>query len=221
MRRTPVASGSSVPECPTFLVCRMPRSLATTSWEGHPASLSTTTNPSGIGIVVAELVESAQHFLDACRLTLDGIRLEGKQRSALDAGLASDGLLERDAVFEQPLEHLLVAIGASRSVDVHRRVTEIGFHLDTHHRDEVEALVVDPFQLLGDDLMQQLVEPGRARISTRRAHASDSIHSRDAFTTSTSGNDDTNRSTASRTSRTCDSVPETAAKPNVARCHLS
>ncbi len=54
---TPVASGSSVPECPILLLCRMPRALATTSCEVHPASLSTTARPS------AELLDGRRAHL--------------------------------------------------------------------------------------------------------------------------------------------------------------
>src|SRR2546423_10669932 len=43
---TPVAIGSSVPRCPTFLVCASRRMRLTTSWDVHPDGLSTTITPS-------------------------------------------------------------------------------------------------------------------------------------------------------------------------------
>src|SRR3974390_3494576 len=43
--RTPVASGSRVPACPTRRWPKMRRQRDTTSWEVQPASLSTTTMP--------------------------------------------------------------------------------------------------------------------------------------------------------------------------------
>ena len=51
---TPVASGSKVPECPTFLVPRIPRHLATTSWLVHPGGLSITNIP--LGSVLLSLI---------------------------------------------------------------------------------------------------------------------------------------------------------------------
>src|SRR5437868_7440876 len=43
---TPVAPGSSVPAWPTRFCPKIPRHLATTSWDVHPGALSTTTRPS-------------------------------------------------------------------------------------------------------------------------------------------------------------------------------
>ena len=44
----PVAIGSRVPAWPIFLVPKMPRSLATTSWLVHPGCLSISTSEAGI-----------------------------------------------------------------------------------------------------------------------------------------------------------------------------
>src|SRR5437868_11159414 len=40
--------GSSVPQCPTFLICKRRRTKATTSCEVMPAALSTSRTPSGV-----------------------------------------------------------------------------------------------------------------------------------------------------------------------------
>src|SRR4051812_25214276 len=150
MSNTPVASGSRVPECPTFFVCRMPRNLATTSCDVHPASLSTTTSPSSIEfVVVAELVEVTQDLFDARGLAFDLVDAKGEERRALHTRLTGDRLLQRDAVLGEPGEHLLVALRPRRGVDVDGGVAQIRFDHDAHHGDEVEALVVDPFDLLG------------------------------------------------------------------------
>src|SRR6185312_7983971 len=54
-RRTskPVANGSSVPPCPTRRTGRARRAMATTSCDVMPAGLSTRTNPSIVGILIA------------------------------------------------------------------------------------------------------------------------------------------------------------------------
>ena len=124
-------------------------------------------------------------------------------------------------------QHLLVAVRAGRRVDVDGRVAQVGLDVDAHHGDEIEPLVVDALDLLGDDLMQQLVEPRRARVAASGPGAvarssSVSIQSdRSPPTTSTSGKDHTNRSTSSSTSRTCDSAPDDARDAELARCHWS
>jgi hypothetical protein len=47
----PVAIGSSVPACPTFRVPSDRRTTSTTSWEVIPDGLSTSTSPSGAGVI--------------------------------------------------------------------------------------------------------------------------------------------------------------------------
>src|SRR3954468_8355563 len=49
-RRSPVAIGSRVPQCPTFFICRRRRAIATTSCEVIPAALSTRRTPSGVAV---------------------------------------------------------------------------------------------------------------------------------------------------------------------------
>ena len=72
---------------------------------------------------------------------------------------------------------------------------------------QLEPLVVDALELLGDDLAEQLVEPGRARVLAGAAPADGDVaigrppaSRARRRRTSTSGNDQTKRSTASMTS---------------------
>src|SRR4051812_47668060 len=60
-RRSPVAIGSRVPQCPTFFICRRRRTIATTSCEVIPAALSTRRTPSGVA--VNDMANLLQHFL--------------------------------------------------------------------------------------------------------------------------------------------------------------
>src|SRR4051812_27156821 len=48
--RRPVAIGSSVPQWPTFFICKRRRTIATTSCEVIPAALSTRRTPSGVAV---------------------------------------------------------------------------------------------------------------------------------------------------------------------------
>src|SRR3954452_7543288 len=135
---TPVASGSSVPACPTFLVCRIPRSFATTSCDVHPASLSITTRPfgpSGIALHIRVDVEVAQHVLDPPRLALDRVGLEREHGRALHARLLRDGALEPDAHLAQALDDLLVARRALGCVDEDGGVAEVRVDDDAHDGD--------------------------------------------------------------------------------------
>src|SRR4051812_19396944 len=49
-RSKPVAIGSSVPQWPTFFICKRRRTIATTSCEVIPAALSTRRTPSGVAV---------------------------------------------------------------------------------------------------------------------------------------------------------------------------
>src|SRR5688572_9340327 len=53
--------GSSVPQWPTFFICRRRRTIATTSWEVIPAALSTSRTPSGVA--VDDMANLLQNFL--------------------------------------------------------------------------------------------------------------------------------------------------------------
>src|SRR3954468_23704903 len=64
-RSRPVAIGSSVPQCPTFFICRRRRTIATTSCEVIPAALSTSSTPSGVA--VNDTTDLLQHFFFALR----------------------------------------------------------------------------------------------------------------------------------------------------------
>src|SRR5438067_2192921 len=57
----PVAIGSSVPQWPTFFICKRRRTIATTSCEVIPAALSTRSTPSGVA--VNDIANLLQNFL--------------------------------------------------------------------------------------------------------------------------------------------------------------
>ena len=65
------------------------------------------------------------------------------------------------------LEDPLVAVVAGERVEEHDRPVELVVDVDRRDRDELEALVVDPHQLVGDDLAQRLVETGAAGVLVR------------------------------------------------------
>ena len=62
------------------------------------------------------------------------------------------------------LEHDLVGGADVRPIDL--RLFDAGVDLDGRDGEEPEALVVDPLDLLGDDLADHLVEPSGARVAT-------------------------------------------------------
>src|SRR3977135_731728 len=58
-RSNPVAIGSSVPQWPTFFICKRRRTIATTSCEVIPVALSTSSTPSGVAVNdIADLLQN-------------------------------------------------------------------------------------------------------------------------------------------------------------------
>src|SRR5271155_4565765 len=106
---TPVASGSRVPAWPTRRCEKIRRQRATTSWEVHPASLSTTTIPVVSGAVVSAsrlpaivtprgFAQIAKNLFDPQAVGDSRIRLELEQGCALHPDLSSDGPLQLAAL---------------------------------------------------------------------------------------------------------------------------
>ena len=151
----------------------------------------------------------------AIRSTWSGRNVSG--RRPLHPRLSGDRRLERDPMRLEGGEHLVVTRLVERRVDVHRGVAQVGLDLDAHHGDQLEPFDRRCARCSSATIWcSELVEARRARVgmcSLRAStlHRSTSIHRSVASTTSTSGNDHTNRSTASSTSRACDSVPDTTA----------
>ena len=80
------------------------------------------------------------------------------------------------------LEHLTdgrVALLALQRVEVDDGPVELVVDVDGRDGDEGQPLVVDPHQLLGDDLAQGLPQPGRPRVAmatrTARLHLGEAI----------------------------------------------
>ena len=148
-----------------------------------------------------------QEVLDALGPRDDVVDPEAQLRGALQPGLAADGRLERGRGARPAPRRASASSspegGRSRRCAWRRS----GSTADVGDRDQLEALVVDPLELVGDDLPAQLVDPGRARVAARRRARPLRLGIEPAprhRSTSTSGRDHTNRSTSSSTSTTCD-----------------
>ena len=76
-------------------------------------------------------------------------------------------------LLSQRVEHdvVLLGIGLGQRGDVDLTDVEVGIDLDTGDRDESEVVVVDSFEVTRDDLGEQRVQAGRARIVARAALA--------------------------------------------------
>jgi hypothetical protein len=174
----------------------------------------------GDGDVVGERADLGEDRLDPTTLTDRGVREEDQLGHALDSGLTPDGLTEALAGIVERLEHLDVTLGAFERIEVDHGAEQVRVDIDRRDGEQLEPLVADVIELLGQDLPQQLVQPGGTRVLTGLAsthHASTSSQSRPTSTTSTSGNDQTNRSTESISSAVWVAEPETATNASSAR----
>src|SRR5690606_34900660 len=141
---------------------------------------------------------------------------------ALQPGLPGNRRLQAGPVLGQRLPELLVRLGLLVGRVVDDGVPQVGLDLDADDGEEPEAVVVQPLHLLGDDLLDEVVQARRARVvacGPRSIHGSaSSIQSRLTLRTSTSGDDQTKRSTSSSSPTRCPWLEATAATPTVARC---
>src|SRR5262245_20659271 len=104
----------------------------------------------------------AHDLLDPLGLADDGVLPEHQLRRALQVRLAADGGLEAAAVLRQGLADLVaLAVGrVGRQARVeHRGPPQVGLDVNRHDGEQAE-----PIDLVGDDLLKEVVEPGRPRI---------------------------------------------------------
>ena len=88
--------------------------------------------------------------------------------------LPVDRRLHPSAVLLEHLDDRVVTRLARQRVEEDDRPVQLVVDVDARDRDELEPLVVDPDQLVGEDLAQRLAEPGAARVlvpAGRRASA--------------------------------------------------
>src|ERR1051326_4727197 len=90
----PVALGSSVPQCPTFLISKFRRMFSTTSWEVGPAGLSMSSAPSSVSKVCMS-GKGAFDFVDDLALDTMGGALYA---SARGSGMAAAAKFLGDVV---------------------------------------------------------------------------------------------------------------------------
>src|SRR5437764_2360273 len=172
-------------------------------------SIAATARSSSLMVVAPQ---SPQDVFDPGSSCYRRIDLKGKLRGPFHAQLAANSRLEPHPVL---LQRLLGRLG--QRGQHHGGAPQVGVDLDGSDGEQVDALVGigQPLELLGQHLTDHLVDPGRAGI----APVTHSAHTRTHSSTSTSGNDHTNRSTWSSTSDTWPTSAATAAIPNPARCH--
>src|SRR5688500_1103769 len=129
--------------------------------DGAPAITSAARSSSGVVIRGRNLAQDALHLLARADRR---VGLEVELGRPLEAGLAADGGLQRDPGLAQRGKHLLVALLALERVVEHLGVPEIGVDPDVGDRDELEPRIVDPFELVAEDLLDEPVHPGGAWI---------------------------------------------------------
>src|SRR5688572_11187583 len=144
----------------------MPRALATTSWDVQPGPLSTTARPSGPLLIVEDRA-LAEELLDAGALLDRLVDDEAELGGAAQAGLTADGRLQADAVV---LERLLgLVLGLAERGELHPGAAEVAVDVDERDRHQLEALVLDLLELLGEDLAAELVDAQHPREALRLA----------------------------------------------------
>ena len=187
-RSTPVASGSSVPACPTRRWPKIRRHRATTSWDVHPASLSTTTSPvtgsAPAGLIVGRRVRRRDRpgprpgRLPRRRSPRIRRRTSSTRPPAITAGSARE-LEERGALHPGLAGHHLLQLGPALGQGLGRvlrerahvdgGMAEVRGRVHRGHGDQAEPLVGvgQSLELLGHHLAQDLVDPQRPRIRGR------------------------------------------------------
>src|SRR5215468_4450751 len=242
---TPVASGSSVPACPTRLVPVRRRSFATTSWEVHPAGLSMMSSPSAVWLVIETVLPVSRdtvgvwvtgrlrafarrgqglvrgaglchQFFHLARALGQGVADELKRRRMPQAGLAPNlGPDEPGRALQRGRGGRLL-LGRPVYRVVDRRLAQVARDPDVGDRDEAEPRVFHPaLQHLGHDLGDPLFQLACPRLHD--PHSSSLTSRNRAESNSMSGRAATRRSQASSTSVTCAAVDATAATPISAR----
>ena len=164
-----MASGSSVPEWPTLRVPSTPAGLGDDVVAGPAGRLVDDREPVGTGGPPSATATSSSWISRrtssrraAPRPTSSGLKTSSGVR--FTRAWRPMAPCSAVAVLAERLEHVLVVVLAAEGVVVHGGVAEVGVAVDRHDRDQLEAVVVDLLELLGEDLLEELVEPGRARI---------------------------------------------------------
>ena len=85
---------------------------------------------------------------------------EVEHRRLLRPDLPVDRRLHPSTVLLEHLDDRFVAGLARQRVEVDDGTVELVVDVDVRDRDELEPLVVDPHELVGEDLAQRLAEPG-------------------------------------------------------------
>src|SRR4051794_1270135 len=144
--------------------CR--RSMLTTSWLVTPAGLSMTAIPWTVGgLRLAILFRDDRRArvltedpVDPLRGPDDVVRPELEDRRLLRSDLSRDSVLQPDAVATEAVEDLGISGFSPQRIEEHDCVVHLRIDVDRRDRDELQRLVVDRHELLGDHLAKRLVE---------------------------------------------------------------